>query len=59
MMSVGLHCFDKKNLDARAGRLCRFNEDKFVLVRNDHRVIGVVDCVELNGNPVFLAELRQ
>jgi hypothetical protein len=45
--------FAKENFDARAGGFGRFNEDKFVFVRNDHRVIGVVDCVELNGVRFF------
>jgi hypothetical protein len=51
--------FREKNLNARAGRLCRFNEDKFVLVRNDHRVIGFVDCNRVTWQSHFLSELRQ
>jgi hypothetical protein len=52
--------FRKENLDAGAGRFGRLNEDKLVLVGNDHHDIGgIIERVELSGSSIVLAELRQ
>jgi hypothetical protein len=45
--------FAKENFDARTSGFSRLNEDKFVLVRNDHRVVRRRRLRRVKRSPIF------
>src|SRR2546423_8564493 len=53
---IGAAVSRKKHFDTRARGLDRFDEDEFVLVRNDHRrSCPIVSCREKSRHPAMLS----